>query len=85
MSAYDKYLIQTCSQAKSSGKRLLEVHGVQKKLDPNLRPEEQHTMSKQGKLGRPQVGQGRTGLRRRKPDHINQPIIQPLDVTRGIP
>ena len=42
-------------------------------------------MSKQGKLERLQVGQGRAGLRRRKPDHINQLIIQPLDVTRGIP
>ena len=69
------------SQAKSSGTRLLEVHGVQKELDPNLRPEKQHTMSKQGKLERQQVGQGRAGLRRRNPDHINQLIIQPLDVT----
>ena len=53
MSAYEKYLIQTHSQAKSSGTRLLEVHGVQKELDQNLRPEKQHTMSKQGKLERP--------------------------------
>ena len=66
--------IQMCSQAKSSGTRLPKVHGVQKELDPNLRPKKQHTMSKQGKLERPQVGQGRAGLRR-KPDHINQPII----------
>ena len=73
------------SQAKSSGTRLPEVHGVQMELDPNLRPEKQHTMSKQGKFERPQVGQGRAGLRRRKPDHINQPIIQPLDETQGIP
>ena len=36
-------------------------------------------------MERPQVGQGRTGLRRRKPDHINQPTNQPLDVTQGIP
>ena len=50
-----------------------------------MRPEKQHTMSKQGKLERPQVGQGRARLRRIKPDHINQPIIQPLDVTQGIP
>ena len=47
------------SQAKTSGKRLLGVHGVQKELDPNLRPEKQHTMFKQGQLERPQVGQGR--------------------------
>ena len=31
-----KYLIQTCSQAKTSGTKLPEVHGVQKRLDPNL-------------------------------------------------
>ena len=30
-----KYLIQMCSQAKTSGTKLLEVHGVQKGLDPN--------------------------------------------------
>ena len=52
MSAHEKNLIQTCSQAKSSGTRLSEVHGVEKELDPNLRPEKQHTMSKQGKLER---------------------------------
>ena len=52
-SAHEKYLIQTCSQAKSSGTRLPEVHGVQKELDPNLRPEKQHAISKQGKLERP--------------------------------
>ena len=34
----EKYLIQTHSQAKTSGTKLLEVHGVQKGLDPNLRP-----------------------------------------------
>ena len=27
----EKYLIQTCSQAKTSGTKLLEAHGVQKK------------------------------------------------------
>ena len=35
------------SQAKASGTKLLEVHGVQKDLDPNLRPEKQHTIPKQ--------------------------------------
>ena len=38
-----KYLIQTHSQAKTSGIKLLEVPGVGKSLDPNLRPEKQHT------------------------------------------
>ena len=48
-----KYLIQMHSQAKTSGTKLLEVHGVQKGLDPNLRPEMQHTIPKQGGLERP--------------------------------
>ena len=34
-----KYLAQMHSQAKTSGTKLLEVHGVEKSLDPNLRPE----------------------------------------------
>ena len=67
-----------------SGEKLLEVHGAQKELDPNLRPEKQLAISKQGKFERPQMGQGRAGSRRRKPDPINQDINQPLDVTQGI-
>ena len=35
-----KYLIQTCSQAKTSSTKLPEFHGI-KKLDPNLRPQKQ--------------------------------------------
>ena len=42
----EKYLIQTHSQAQMSGTKLLEVHGVRKELNPNLRPEKQHTMPK---------------------------------------
>ena len=50
----EKYLIQMHSQAKTSGTKLLmEVHGVQKGLDPNLRPEKQYTIPKQGKSERP--------------------------------
>ena len=80
-----RYLIQTYSQAKMNGTKLPEVHGVQKELDPNSRPEKQHVISKQGKAERLQMGQGRAGSRRRKPDPINQAINQPLDVTQGIP
>ena len=52
-------------------------------MNLNLRPEKQHAMPKQGIAEKPWVGQGRAGLRRRRPepDHINQPS----DVTRGIP
>ena len=34
----EKYLIQTRLQAKSSGIKLLQVHGMGKNLDPNLKP-----------------------------------------------
>ena len=50
-------------------------------MDPNLRPEKQHAIPKQDRSEKLWVGQGRAGLRRRWPDHINQPS----DVTQGIP
>ena len=76
-----KFLIQTHSQAKTSGTKLPEVHGVRKGLNPNLRPEKQHAMPKKGMTERLCIGQGRAGLRRKhEPDHINQPS----DVTRRI-
>ena len=34
-----KYLVQTCSQIKSSGIKVPEVHAAKKGIDPNLRPE----------------------------------------------
>ena len=34
-----KYLVQTRSQAKSSGIILPKVHGINKGIDPNIRPE----------------------------------------------
>ena len=80
-----KYLIQMHSQAKTSCIKLLEVHGVQKGLDPNLRPEKQHTLPKLGKLEKPQIGQERTGSKRRKPDPINQAIKQPSEMSQEIP
>ena len=48
-----KYLIQIDSQAKTSGTKLPEVHGIQTGLGPSLRPEKQHTIPKQGTLERP--------------------------------
>ena len=35
----ENYLIQTRSQAKTSGIKLPEIHGMGKNLDPNLKPE----------------------------------------------
>ena len=67
----EKYLIQTKSQARSSGIKLPEVHGMGKNLDSNIKSERQHAISKQGNKERPCTGQGRAGLRRKKPDPIN--------------
>ena len=71
----EKYLNQTCFHAKTSSTKLPEVQGVRKVLNPNLRPEKQYAMPKQGISEKPWVGRGRAGLRRRRPepDHINQP------------
>ena len=56
-----------------------------KSLDPNLRPEKQHTFPKQGNLERPHIGQGRAGSKRKKPDPINQAINQPSNLLQEIP
>ena len=81
----EEYLIQTRSQARSCGIKLPEVHGMGKKLDPNLKPEKQHAISKQGNMERLHTGQGRAGLRRRRSDPINQPINQPSYLSQKIP
>ena len=70
-----------CSQAKTSGTKLLEVQRVRKELHPNMRPEKQHAMPRKGMIEKPRIGQGRAGLRRKhEPNCINQPS----DVTRRI-
>ena len=81
----NKYIVQTCSQAKTSGIKLPEVHGVEKSLNPNLRPEKQHAITKQGKSERPWMGQGRARSKRRKANPISQIINQTSDVTQEIP
>ena len=81
----DKYFIQMQSQANSSGIKLLEVHGVEKSLNPNLRPEKQHTFPKQGNLERQHIGQGRARSQRKKPDPINQATNRPSNLSQEIP
>ena len=76
----EKFLIQTCSQAKTSSTKLPEGQGVGKELNPNLRPQKQHAITKKGITEKLHIGQGRAGLRRKHADCINQPS----DVTRRI-
>ena len=78
-------MIQTRSQARSSGIKLPEVHGMGKNLDPNIKPEKQCANPKQESVERPHIGQGRAGLRRKKPDPINQMINQPSDLSKKTP
>ena len=58
---------------------------MRKNLDPNLRPEKQHTLPKQGSLERPYIGQGRAGSKRKRPDPINHAINQPSNLSQEIP
>ena len=58
---------------------------MRKNLDPNLRPEKQHTLPKQGNLERLHIGQGRTRSKRKRPDPINQVINQPFNLSQEIP
>ena len=81
----EKHLVQTRSQVETSGIKLPKVHGMGKNLDPNLKPERQHAISKQGSMERPHVGQGRAGSTRKKPDPINQPSNQPSNLSQTIP
>ena len=69
----DKYLVQTRSQAKSSGIKILEIHGANKGLDPCVQPGKQrplpslpiqtiHKGLPTHPIPKPRIGQGRTGL-----------------------
>ena len=63
-----------------------EVHGVSKNLDPtrkkqNIKPLKGNKISQE----RPQIGQGRAGMRRRRPPPINQTITQISELLKKIP
>ena len=81
----ENYLVQTRSQAISSGIKLPEVHGMGKNLDPNIKPEKQDTNPIRGSIERPQIGQGRAGLKRKRPDPVNQTINPPSELSQKIP
>ena len=60
-----KYLVQTWFQAKSSGIKLPEVHGISKSLDHNTQPEMQVAIPLVEEIlqVKPRMGQGRAGSR----------------------
>ena len=57
---------------------------MRKNLDPNLRPENQYTLPKQGSLERLHVGRGRAGSKRKRSDPINDAINQPSNLSQEI-
>ena len=82
----DRYLVQTRSQAKSSGIKILEIHGANKGLDPHVRPGKQkplpslpiHSIDKgqpTHPIPKPRIGQGRARLKRKV--KTNQPMPLP--------
>ena len=80
----DSYLVQTRSQAKSSGIKLSEVHGVRKNLDPNMKLEKQHANPIRGSVVKLCIGQGKIRLKRKRSDPINQPINQLSELSQKI-
>ena len=81
----DSYLVQMRSQARSSGHKLPEVHSMRKNLDPNIKPEKQHTNPIKGSVLKLHIGQGRARLKRKRSDPINQTIIPPSELSQKIP
>ena len=62
----DKYLVQTRSQTKSSGVKLPEVHGIEKGLDPHIKPGRtrlESPVTDIRPISKPRIGQGRAGIR----------------------
>ena len=65
-----RYLIQTWSQAKTSGMKLPEVHGEDKGVDPSVKPEKQilkptKLVTEPNPQSKPRIGWGRAGLGRK--------------------
>ena len=68
----EKYMVQTRSQTKASGVQLPEVHSSRKRLDPHRISEKQPQPIVGLDVDRkPRIGQGRAGVRRKAPPHID--------------
>ena len=86
--------MQTRSQAKSSGIKILEIHGANKGLDPHVQPGKQRPLpslpiqsTDKGmpthSIPKPIIGQGRARQRKKVRTHQpiplpHQPIVQPM-------
>ena len=81
----ERYLIQTQSQAKSSGIKLTEVHSIGKSLDLSIQTEKQViqpiavTKVREVLHIKPRLGQGRAGLRCKIKMQITKLIAQVME------
>ena len=71
------YLVQTRSQARSSGIELPDVHGMRK-------TRKQHANSIKISVLKPCIGQGRAGLKMKRSDPIDQTINPPSELSQEI-
>ena len=65
-----------------------DIYGKSKSLDPNIQPEKQNIKPLKGNEishERPWIGQGRAGIRIRRPPPINQSITQTSELSKKIP
>ena len=79
-----RYMVQTWSQAKSSGKKLAEVQGVGKSVDPHSQPGKQTIQCIVSKVKdvsqtKPRLGQGRVGIRCKIKTQISKPTAQMVE------
>ena len=81
----NSHLVQTRFQARSSGIKLPEVHGMGKNLDTNIKQEKQHVNPIKGNVVKPCIGQGRAGIKSKRSDPINQTINPPSELSQKIP
>ena len=83
----DEYLVQTRSQVKSIGIKILEIHGAIKGLDPHVKPGKQRPLSPipthnvdkglpTHPIPKPRIGQGRARLRRKVKTNQPMPLSQ---------
>ena len=59
--------------------------GWEKNLDPNMKPETQHANPIKGSVVKLDIGQGRTGLKRKRSYPINQTINPLSELSQKIP
>ena len=82
----ERYLVQMHSQTKSNRVILLEVHGAKNIINTNLLAEKQKVILQIKKVieNKPRLGQGRAGIRCRKPQ-LTESIDAYTSKSCGIP